>query len=331
MTIKEMALGPALDLAESAKARQRLAEEHQRRWQQTRSTPLGRCLSDSNLKGKGQLVLSEEGLFWQGSLHGAGDLPAEAMQFAPWRKGPFRINEFFLDSEWKSHWKWARCEAALGSLRGKILGDVGCNNGFFLFSAALQGAEQVIGFDPFARPFCQFQWLQQLFQCQQATMGLWGFQELEWFCGVFDVLLCLGVLYHHQDPLGLLKRHFRALRRGGILLLETLTVAGDETTCLFVEHRYAGMGNCWFLPSVAMTQQWLRRVGFEEVRWLSSVVTTPEEQRRTAFAEGPSLAERLHPEHPTRTIEGLPAPERSLFMAKKPHSKNPSLCHSESP
>ena len=39
-----------------------------------------------------------------------------------------------IDTEWRSDWKWDRIEPHLGvSLEGKVVADIGCANGYFMF------------------------------------------------------------------------------------------------------------------------------------------------------------------------------------------------------
>ncbi len=51
----------------------------------------------------------------------------------PWRKGPFQINDLFIDSEWQSQIKYNLLEPHF-DLKDKIVGDIGCNNGYYLIS-----------------------------------------------------------------------------------------------------------------------------------------------------------------------------------------------------
>ena len=66
----------------------------------------------------------------------------------PWRKGPYRIADVVLDTEWRSDWKWERIRSSLASLSGRLVLDVGCGNGYYCWRMAGEGARQVIGIDP---------------------------------------------------------------------------------------------------------------------------------------------------------------------------------------
>ena len=69
-------------------------------------------------------------------------------QLLPWRKGPFRIGQTFIDTEWRSDWKWQRLRDALGNLENQRVLDIGCGNGYFGWRALEAGAQEVIGVDP---------------------------------------------------------------------------------------------------------------------------------------------------------------------------------------
>jgi len=50
----------------------------------------------------------------------------------PWRKGPFQVSKTFIDSEWRSNLKYNLLRPHF-DLKDKIVGDIGCNNGYYLF------------------------------------------------------------------------------------------------------------------------------------------------------------------------------------------------------
>ena len=48
----------------------------------------------------------------------------------PWRKGPIQLGPTFIDTEWRSDWKWDRIASYLPSLQDTTVLDVGCGNGY---------------------------------------------------------------------------------------------------------------------------------------------------------------------------------------------------------
>jgi tRNA (mo5U34)-methyltransferase len=78
------------------------------------------------------------------------------------------------------------------------------------------------------------------------------------------------------------------------------------------------MPNVWFIPSVTTLAYWLKRAGFDHIRCIDVTQTTPDEQRPTGWMGFHSLPDFLDPHDNSRTIEGYPAPRRSIFLARKP-------------
>jgi tRNA (mo5U34)-methyltransferase len=134
----------------------------------------------------------------------------------------------------------------------------------------------------------------------------------------FDTVFSMGVLYHRRSPLQHLQELKGVLRAGGELVLETLIVEGNEQTVLMPEDRYGKMRNVWFIPSTAMLELWLRRLGFVNIRTVDVGQTSLEEQRRTDWMRFESLADFLDPNDSNLTLEGYPAPKRAVLIAQLP-------------
>ncbi len=69
-------------------------------------------------------------------------------QFCPWRKGPFKIGDISIDTEWRSDLKWDRIADHVEWRDRRVL-DVGCGNGYFGWRMLNAGAHSVVGLDPF--------------------------------------------------------------------------------------------------------------------------------------------------------------------------------------
>lgn len=239
--------------------------------------------------------------------------------FIPWRKGPFEVFGLPIDTEWRSDWKWARVAPHLSPLQGRLVLDVGCGSGYHLWRILGAGAQQVIGIDPSLFFLMQFQLIKHYTGQQPVHFLPLKSEDLPDFQGKgFDTVLSMGVLYHRRSPLDHLQELKNALRAGGELVLETLVVEGDERTVLMPEDRYGKMRNVWFIPSVAMLELWLRRLGFENLRTVDLTPTTTAEQRSTAWMRFESLQDFLDPQDASRTIEGYPAPLRAVIIATAP-------------
>ena len=134
----------------------------------------------------------------------------------------------------------------------------------------------------------------------------------------FDLVLCLGVLYHVKSPFDLLTRIRDVMPAGGVLLLESIVVPGDPAglpTAIIPQGRYAAMRNVYFIPSIEALAAIVQRCGFCAVEVVSDIKLSTEEQRTTEHAPGPSLREFLDPDNQDITIEGYPAPRRVIIRA----------------
>ncbi|EPC5455557.1 DUF1698 domain-containing protein, partial [Salmonella enterica] len=65
-------------------------------------------------------------------------------------------------------------------------------------------------------------------------------------------------------------------------------------------------------------KKWLEKCGFIDVHIADVCVTTTEEQRRTEWMVTESLADFLDPNDRSKTVEGYPAPQRAVLIARKP-------------
>jgi len=236
-----------------------------------------------------------------------------ALLMKPWRKGPFQINELFIDSEWQSQIKYNLLEPYF-DLNDKVVGDIGCNNGYYLFRMLGHAPKKLIGFDPSAIYYSQFQFLNHFIR-SDITYELLGVEHVEFYEHKFDVLFCLGVLYHRSDPVMMLKSLYKGLHKGGELILDTFMIDGEDEICLTPKDRYSKIPNIYFVPTVPALINWCHRAGFESVEVLETKVTEHHEQRKTEWIETQSLKDFLDPQDPTKTVEGYPAPKRVYIKA----------------
>ncbi len=243
------------------------------------------------------------------------ELKEKLQAFCPWRKGGFDIFGIHIDTEWRSDWKWQRLEKHIAPLQNRLVLDVGCGNGYHCWRMLGAGAKRVIGIDPMLLNVMQFQLVKQFYGDAPIDVLPLGIEELPPNLNCFDTVFSMGVLYHRRSPIDHLFELRDCLKSGGELVLETLIIDGDLGKTLLPKNRYAQMRNVWFLPSCATLVSWLERCGFKNVRVVDVTVTSTEEQRTTEWMRFHSLKDFLHPENPTLTCEGLPAPKRAILIA----------------
>jgi tRNA (mo5U34)-methyltransferase len=237
----------------------------------------------------------------------------------PWKKGPFDLSFGLLDAEWRSDFKWDRFQSALGDIKGKVILDVGCNNGYFMFQMAKLNPKLVLGIDPIPRCQAQFMLLNKIYQHESLKFELLGVEHCHYFKNFFDKILFMGIIYHHRHPLEQLINLREALKPGGELILETIGIPGTDSVALFPEDRFAGMKNIYFIPTLSCTVNWLKKAKFDAVEVIADSDMTLEEQRSTRWNPETfkTLKDSLDPKDMSKTIEGHPAPRRFLVKARK--------------
>lgn len=243
-------------------------------------------------------------------------IQALAYDLKPWRKGPFYLFDLHIDSEWQSFMKWQLLESKV-SLKGKKIADVGCNNGYYMFEMCKHEPESIVGFDPSGIFRTQFDFINHFLQLP-IGFELLGVEDLPAYCQAkrsgFDVIFCLGVLYHRYDPINTLKFLSNALNPGGELILDTLIYDSDLDVCLCPTQSYAKMPNAYFIPSISTLRGWCERARLCEFEILDIKVTSTDEQRQTPWIDSQSLDSFLNE---NQTIEGYPPPTRGYFKVKK--------------
>ncbi|WP_418180730.1 tRNA 5-methoxyuridine(34)/uridine 5-oxyacetic acid(34) synthase CmoB [Aliarcobacter lanthieri] len=238
-----------------------------------------------------------------------------AKKLIPWRKGPFKIFDLEIDSEWQSNIKYNLIRPYF-NLKDKIVADIGCNNGYYMFRMLEDCPKRLVGFDPSPLTLHQFEFINH-FVKSDIIYEMLGVEHLEFYNHKFDFIFMLGVLYHRPDPVGTLKSLARGLNSKGEILIDTFMIDGEDEICLTPNKRYSKIPNIYFIPTVSALKNWLERAGFENIEVLATVVTTSSEQRKTSWSFDESLEDFLDKEDSTKTVEGYPAPKRVYVKARK--------------
>lgn len=265
-------------------------------------------------------------------------------EFIPWRKGPYELFGHRIDGAWKSHMKWDRVRKYIDDPSGLLVADVGANNGYYMFRMLDLNPQRIIGFDPVPKVHMAFEFLKAFHPDVPLEYHRESFTALENYENTFDIILCMGIVYHHTDPIHILKTCRKALKPGGQLVLESMGIpttglvkkeyqefshrirlmedrkadlAGEpDSVCIFPSGKYAGANGIWFLPTPQALSNFVKRSGFSDVSVMDSH-RYEDEQHQTKYSLMPPLSDFLDPENPNRTIEGYPAPVRIHISARR--------------
>ncbi len=237
--------------------------------------------------------------------------------FMPWRKGPFSVFGVDIDAEWQSQRKWQRLLPHLPDLQNKVVADIGCNNGYYMFRMLPFKPKVVIGLEPSVQHYYCFKGLNGMARQDTLHIDLLGVEHLQLFPDCFDVLFLMGIIYHRSSPVETLRDVFSSLRSGGTLVLESQALPGESETALFPAKTYAKAPGTYFVPTANCLKNWVLRAGFKDVEIICQHPMSSKEQRRTDWMQFESYSDFLDPSNPQKTIEGYLAPERVYILARK--------------
>lgn len=268
---------------------------------------------------------------------------AQLNELGPFRKGPFRIDGIDVDSHWLSDLKWQFMLPIFQQTEFQILlskpnlsfVDIGSNNGYYLFRLIhwlmgnselnlepsfinnLSGKGQLfLAIDPVAQFEAQFRFLHRILNDYPIQFERIGWQRVVSLAR-FDIILCMGVLYHQTDPISMLRSFHRSLNQGGHLILETMIIPSVENNLpisLMPPNKYVGSSGVWFVPTKEALLNLLQRAGFQNIQ-IESIRSALDEQKR--FGDFPAFREVLNSNNVNETMEGLPAPLRIFVTARK--------------
>ncbi|EAL6259007.1 tRNA 5-methoxyuridine(34)/uridine 5-oxyacetic acid(34) synthase CmoB [Campylobacter jejuni] len=243
------------------------------------------------------------------------EILAIAKELKPWRKGPFKIDDLFIDTEWQSFIKFNILKPFMNEISQKCVADIGCNNGYYMFKMLEFNPAKLIGFDPSIKYHLQFELINALAKTP-IKYELLGVEDLPSYGLKFDVIFCLGVIYHRSDPIKMLKDLKAGLNKNGVVFLDTMYIEDEKEIALVPNKTYSKIPNIYFVPSISALKNWCERAGFKEFEVLATKKTNENEQRKTEWIDSFSLENFLDPKDKNLTIEGYEAPKRVYIRIK---------------
>ena len=130
-----------------------------------------------------------------------GDLRAAIESLGPWYQNIEVEPGLWTNPSLPNHPRdrWAAIEPHLGDVSGKTVLDIGCNAGFFSMRFKERGAARVVGIDIDPVVLKQASFLSRRAGLELELHLRSAYDILEW--GAFDIVVCVGVLYHLRHPL----------------------------------------------------------------------------------------------------------------------------------
>ena len=126
-----------------------------------------------------------------------------------------------------------------------------------MFRMAQYNPKLVIGFEPYLQHYYTFKTLNAFAGVEKLHVELLGVEHMALFKSCFDVVFLMGILYHRSSPVDVLREIRTAMNTGGVLIVESQGIPGDEPQALFPKHRYAKVPGTYFVPTCACLANWL--------------------------------------------------------------------------
>ncbi len=162
------------------------------------------------------------------------------------------------------------------SLEGKTVLDVGAWDGYFSFEAEKRGAKRVLATDYFAwhiQPSkAGFNLAKKHLNSKVEEMDIDILDLSPESVGTWDIVLCLGVLYHMRHPLLALEKAASVTKE--MLVVETVVDMlsyNRPTIAFYPSDELANDDTNWSGPNPAAVVAMLKTVGFQRVEIISGV------------------------------------------------------------
>ena len=173
------------------------------------------------------------------------------------------------------------------NLEGKSVIDVGAWDGFFSFECERRGAESVLAIDTITwregplwaadkgREIMHtgkkgFNFAHKILNSKVESREI---EVMDLAVGKqFDLVLCLGILYHMKDPFGMCKVMHDITADGGMCILEThmdcLEIKDKSIMVFYPNNECNNDPGTWFGPNPKCVIEMLKVAGFNEVKMI---------------------------------------------------------------
>ncbi|RYG20801.1 MAG: class I SAM-dependent methyltransferase [Caulobacteraceae bacterium] len=200
-------------------------------------------------------------------------MSSEILAIKDWRH-PFPVEGLQLTRPWYGSWHPWRLSVdqplikqLVGDLKGKRVLDVACNDAWYAFRYAQEGADAV-GIDGRAEPIARGSLVKEHFGLDNLKLMVGDIEDRTIPLGQFDVTLFYGILYHLADPITVLKRLGDITTK--VISVQTFIHALDPSPELklvreAVEEEANGLTNLVTVPTQAAVADMLEFAGFNRV------------------------------------------------------------------
>jgi tRNA (mo5U34)-methyltransferase len=176
----------------------------------------------------------------------------------------------------------------------KTVLDVGCSAGYYSFVARSRGARRVVGVELDPHYVQQARYLSNLLRLDVDFMN-GDAHQIDASLGMFDIVICTGLMYHIQDPTNVLSRLSAVCTDTLLVESEFLLDPALSSMARFIEGTYMDDPTNWWIYGPQCLEGMVRAAGFQS-------------------AEFKGFYREPHGEH---SPEGIPKGGRGFLIGKK--------------
>jgi len=184
----------------------------------------------------------------------------------------YKFDKNYTDQDFNDNplWIWSRFKKYVPeNLDGKNVLDIACNCGFYSFELSNRGAN-VIGIDNSYQDIVRANFSKKVLGIENVEFRICDVDEInKEFKSQFDIVLCLGLLYHLKDPERTINN---VSKMTNFAIFETIA-SNEDSSRLILDPAYTQDG---YLPTTIWLKEAFHRAGFSRVE----LVTHPDFGRK---------------------------------------------------
>lgn len=172
-----------------------------------------------------------------------------------------------------------------GDFSGKTVLDVGCNAGYYGFVAKSRGAERVVGVEVDRHFVRQAEYLSTLLGLDMQFLHD-DVHNVDTRLGIFDTVICTGLMYHLPDPTNVLARLSDVCADTILIESEFLLDPALTHMARFIEGTYRGDPTNWWIYGPQCLEGLVRTAGFRDAQFKGFYFEPPGEETEEGIPRG---------------------------------------------
>jgi tRNA (mo5U34)-methyltransferase len=168
---------------------------------------------------------------------------------------------------------------------GKTVLDVGCNAGYYSFVAKSRGARRVVGIELDRHFVRQAEYLSILLGLAVQFVHD-DVHNVDARLGIFDIVICSGLLYHIPDPTNVLARLSDVCADAILIESEFLLDPALTHMSRFIGGAYRGDPTNWWIYGPQCLEGMVRAAGFQDAQFKGFYVEPHEEMTEEGIPRG---------------------------------------------